>query len=217
MELPLVSPPSEPLWRVHPDPQRLPSPPRSDEAPPNRFDDPHGVFVMRYTGGTLRACLLECLARWRAHAETENRRSAVIGVEEEHADDRARAIAEWLREQRVGCLVVPQARRFVDVNDPRVQHALGQHPDVRHALGLVKEAGGHVAPELDEATIRLSGSLGRGVTQAVARAIYDGHPRPDGLTYRSRLDDAERLWAIYGFVEVTFESDRLLSPDDEER
>lgn len=93
-------------------------------------------------------------------------------------------------------------------------HALGQHPDVRHALGLVKEAGAHVAPELDEATIRLSGTLGRGVTQAVPRAIYDEHPRPDGVAYRCRLDDQERRWAVFGFVDVTFVDDRVLSPSD---
>lgn len=86
---------------------------------------------------------------------------------------------------------------------------------MRQALSLVKEAGAHVAPELDEATIRLSGALGHGVTQAVSRAIYDHHPRPDGITYRSRLDDDERLWALYDFVNVTFDGERALSPDDE--
>lgn len=216
MELPLVGPPDSLLWRVHSQPQRLPSPPRDDEAPPNRFDDPHGVFVMRYTGATLRACLLECLARWRTDSETENRRGAVVGVEAEHLDDRTRAIGEWLTHQWVGRITVPPASRFVDVNDARAQHALGQHPDVRHALGRVKEVGAHVAPELDEATIRLSGPLGRAVTQAVARAIYDEHPRPDGVTYASRLDDQERLWAIYGFVDVTFDSEDPLSPHDHE-
>lgn len=50
MELPLANAPDAGLWRVHPDPQRLPLPPRDDEVPPNRFDDPHGVFAMRYTG-----------------------------------------------------------------------------------------------------------------------------------------------------------------------
>lgn len=215
MELPLANAPDAGLWRVHPDPQRLPLPPRDDEVPPNRFDDPHGVFAMRYTGGTLRACLLECMARWRTDPDTEERRSAVTGVEEDHHDDRAEAIGAWLTEQRVGHLTVPTSSGFVDLNDVRAQHLLGQHPDVRHALSLVKEAGAHVAPELDEATIRLSGPLGRGVTQAVSRAIYDHHPRPDGVTYRSRLDDDERLWALYGFVSVTFDSEKPLSPDDE--
>lgn len=213
MELPLVHAPAS-LWRVHPQPPRLPAPPREDERPPNRFDDPHRAFVVRYTAATLRGCLLECSSRWRHHQATDERRRAVTGVHEDHQDSRAEAIGAWLAQQRVGQLSTPRSSRFVDVNDPRAQQALAGHPDVRQALELVKEAQAHVAPELDEATIRLSGPLGRGVTQAVARAIYDEHPRPDGVAYRSRLDDSERLWAIYGFVEVTFHSDEQLSRED---
>jgi hypothetical protein len=57
-------------------------------------------------------------------------------------------------------------------------------------------AGGY----LDTALIRLGGDVGRPITQAVSRALYELHPEVDGIAYWSRIGPSERCWAIYGHV-----------------
>ena len=54
----------------------------------------------------------------------------------------------------------------------------------------------------DAALIRLGGDVGRPITQAVSRALYELHPEVDGIAYWSGIDPSERCWAIYGHVPV---------------
>ncbi len=56
---------------------------------------------------------------------------------------------------------------------------------------------------LDTAIIRLGGRVGRPLTQAVSRAIYEWVRGVDGIGYWSRLDSRERCWAIYDHVPVS--------------
>lgn len=53
---------------------------------------------------------------------------------------------------------------------------------------------------------------GHGLTQGLSRAVYDAQPRPDGIRYRSRLDDAEGCWAVFGHVDVTIDTNQNLDP-----
>lgn len=45
--------------------------------------------------------------------------------------------------------------------------------------------------------------MGRPITQAVSRAVYEWVPGVDGIGYWSRLDPVERCWVIYDHVPVT--------------
>jgi hypothetical protein len=48
---------------------------------------------------------------------------------------------------------------------------------------------------LDSGIIRLGGPIGRPITQAVSRAIYEWRTGADGIGYRSRLDPLPSAWA----------------------
>jgi hypothetical protein len=80
---------------------------------------------------------------------------------------------------------------------------IDKHPRVRTTL----EESGLGTPldpaRLDAGIIRLGGPVGRPITQAVSRAVYEWVTGVDGIGYHSRLDQAERCWAIYDHVPVT--------------
>lgn len=91
---------------------------------------------------------------------------------------------------------------------------LDTHAGVRAVLRASDLGTPNDPARLDEGTIRFTGSVGRRITQAVSRALYEREPRPAGLTYRSRLDDAERCWALYGETPVRFDPAVALSAED---
>jgi hypothetical protein len=203
------------VLRIAPDPARLPSEPRGGEPGPNRFDDPEGRFVVRYLAESLRGCLIELLARFRRNEAAEARVAAVVGAKDDSGHPGAEALADWLPRQRVAvCRLVEPTGPLLDVNDVKLLVELDADPGVRAVL----QASGLGTPEdparLDEGTIRLRGGVGRSTTQAVSRALYERDPRPAGLAYRSRLDDAERCWALYGETPVRFEPSVALSAED---
>lgn len=203
--------------RVAANPRALPSLRRAGPPGPNRFDDPEGVFVVRYLADTLRGCLIELLARFRYDPEAEQRIASVEGVVEQDDDGShpgPNALGDWLTIQQVArCHLLDPDARLISVNDAALLARLDRHPSVRAALDASSLATPERPAELDGATIRLPGAIGRNITQAVSRAIYEQDPRPSGLVYRSRLDDDERCWGIYGETAVRFESARLLSPE----
>jgi hypothetical protein len=202
--------------RAAPDPARLPGQPRRGEPGPNRFDDPEGIFVVRYLADSLRGCLIELLSRFRRNEEAEARIAAITGTDEEGAHPGAEALAEWFARQRVArCHLVEPAGTLVDVNDPKLLVDLDAELRVRAVLGVSGLGTPEDPARLDEGTIRLKGPVGRRITQAVSRVLYERERRPAGLAYRSRLDDAERCWALYGETEVRFEASVALSAEDE--
>jgi len=69
--------------RVHPAPEALPQL-RHEGAGRNRFDDPRGSFLMRYTAENLRGCLVETMARFRPNPAADALLAAVEFVD---ADD----------------------------------------------------------------------------------------------------------------------------------
>ena len=222
MRLPTERPrwPKDGTVRVGPNPTALPSPRRPDVRAPNRFDDPDAIFAVRYLADTLRGSLIELLARFRYNDEAEAR---IRGVEHAEDDDGAHpgpeSLTDWFGLQQVVVsfqLSAPAGSLLVSVNDAGLLADLNDHPRVRAALDAAVELGVCERPELDGGTIRLGGPVGRAITQAVSRALYEHRPRPDALAYRSRLDDDEHCWALYGDTKVTFGEPVPLRPDNEE-
>lgn len=177
---------------------------------------------MRYTASTLRGCLIELLARFRHRATAEERIDEVAGV---HRDENtvfglslAADIGAWLALQRVGvCHLDELDAEVLSVNDAKLLADLNHHPRVRAALEDFGLGSAQHPGELDGATVRLPGAIGRLITQAVSRALYDREPRPSALAYASRLNDDETCWAIYGHTRVRFEPEpRLLDPVDDQ-
>ena len=196
--------------RVHPEPAALPRL-RREGPGRNRFDDPAGIFTVRYAGDTIHGCLVETMARFRPHPETESILVAIAGVNESDILEPAYAdpglgVAEWLTQQHVGRLEITSATPLlVDVEHAPMLDALDAHPDVRTAL----DHSGLDAPDeparLDAGIIRLSGPVGRPISQAVSRAIYEWINGVDGIGYWSRLDSTERCWAVYDHAPVRVE------------
>jgi hypothetical protein len=175
----------------------------------NRFDDPLAAFVVRYAADSLHGCLVETLARFRPHPDTEALLRDVIGVAEDDRGERyfrepPTGLADWLAAQQVGHLTITSpAAMLVDIEEPELLDDLDKHPRVRAAL----DGSGLGTPldpaRLDAAIIRLAGPIGRPITQAVSRAVYEWVPGVDGIAYWSRLDSSERCWAIYDHVSVS--------------
>lgn len=65
---------------------------------------------------------------------------------------------------------------------------------------------------LDEGVIRISGPIGRPITRALSRAVYEWLPDAAGLAYRSRLDDAELCWALWDHNPVDIPAVDALTP-----
>lgn len=201
--------------RVAANPPALPSLRRTGTPGPNRFDDPQCTYSVRYVADRIRGCLVELLARFRYDNEAERRIAAVVGVDDdaEGAHPGADAVGDWLAVQQVAtCQLVEPAAPFVSVNDAAELAALDRHPDVRAVLDTSPLSAPGKPAELDGAAIRLPGAIGRVITQAVSRAVYERDPQPAGIAYRSRLDDNERCFAIYGETPVRFDAPRSLSP-----
>lgn len=210
-----------PAVRVHPTPTRPPTLRRDttgERIGPNRFDDPENVYAVRYLADGLHGCLVECLARFRQEADADaQRRAAIIGVDEELEPDDGdllcAAIGDWLAQQRVAAARPAEpSGAFVDVADPKTQDVLSADPRVREQLAAMHTAGYIADPFLDGAALRVGGTKGRALTQAVSRAVYDAQPRPDGVRYRSRLDDTVGCWAVFGQVDLDFISVEALDP-----
>jgi len=214
------------VLRVHHDPAALPA--HVDAVGPHRFDDPRprtaDRYVMRYTATTLRGCLFELLAWLRPHPDAAAREAAVIGdADGEGAAPRARpwqVLEDFLRGRQVGVLLGP-GLRLLSIDDPALQARLDREPAVR---ALLDSPQGHAAlapsggtAHLDEAAIRLATDLGRALTQACSLALRDRDPRPDGIHYRSRHDDAEDCWALYDHAPVQIARVVPLDPGNEQQ
>jgi hypothetical protein len=194
------------MVRVHPEPAALPRL-RREGAGRSRFDDPEAAYLVRYAASALHGSLVETMARFRPHPETERTLASVAGVGDEPDDapypDRSAGVADWLARQQVGLVRISSpAPLLVDVEEPALLDRLDKHPAVRAALDA-SDLGTALDPaRLDAGIVRLGGPIGRPITQAVSRAAYEWVVGVDGLGYWSRLDSAERCWAIYDHVPV---------------
>lgn len=201
--------------RVHPAPEVIPQL-RHEGPGRNRFDDPRGAFLMRYTAETLRGCLVETMARFRPNANAEALLAAVefVGADDEAQSPTSQAVADWLAMQRIGhvTLVTPQPL-LVDIEAADLLVELDTYPIVREAIENSPLRDGSAVVHLDAGIVRLGGDVGRPITQAVSRALHELHPEVDGIAYWSRIDPSERCWAMYGHVPVDV-SITQLSADD---
>ena len=190
--------------RVHPAPEVLPQL-RHEGPGRNRFDDPRGTFLMRYTAANLRGCLVETMARFRPNPAADALLAAVefVGADDEPESQTAQAVEDWLAVQRVGqiTLVTPQPL-LIDIEAADLLVDLDMYPLVREAIENSPLRDGDAVVHLDAGIIRLGGDVGRPITQAVSRALHELHPEVDGIAYWSRIDPSERCWAIYGHVPV---------------
>jgi len=208
--------------RVHPEPAALPRL-RHEGAGRNRFDDPDGAFVVRYAASSLHGCLIETMSRFRPEPHTEALLRSIDGVDGDDPGERlfhepTAGLHDWLGAQQVGRLrITSPAPLLIDVEVPAVLDHLDKHPRVRSAL----DASGLGTPldpaRLDAGIIRLGGPVGRPITQAVSRAVYEWVPGVDGIGYWSRLDPTQRCWAIYDHVPVTVTVTALDRTLDEHR
>ncbi len=208
----------KPAWRVHANPMALPRPPKKDETPLNRFDDPQREYLVRYWATNKRGAFLEVLARFRTHDETQARLRSIKSVNEkaEPALTPGEVPRKFLRElKEVSGRIKDPKHEFIDVAAAETLAALGKNADIRAALKRSGLGGLGQIPDLDEGTIRLAGPRGRLITQAVSRVIFD-ETTASGIRYTSRLDAAEPCWAIFDWVEVKFSNPALINPHDAE-
>lgn len=193
--------------RVHPQPDVLPRLRREGHGR-NRFDDPEGVFTVRYAADTLHGCLVETMSRFRPDPNTEALLRDITDVDEEDPGEPAyrdptAGLGDWLAAQHVGVLQISSPRPLlIDIEAPAVLDSMDKHPRVRAALDASGLGGPGEPARLDAGIIRLSGPVGRPITQAVSRAVWESVRGADGIGYWSRLDSAERCWAIYDHVPV---------------
>lgn len=163
--------------RVHPEPAALPRL-RHEGPGRNRFDDPFAAFAVRYAADTLAGCLIETMARFRPDPTTEHVLADIQGVDDDPCEplytDPSRGLAEWLAAQHVGRLqITSPAPLLVDIEQPELLDLLDTHPQVRAALEA-SGLGTRAEPaRLDAGVIRLGEPIGRRVTQAAARAVYE--------------------------------------------
>ena len=184
-------------------------------------------FVVRYTATTVRGCLLELLGWLRPNPQAAAAEAAVLDEDADSvpassdAEQNLRqAIADYLAGRRVGRFVSERPLRLVSIVDPGLQAELDMKPAVRALLDSTDGraalmADGSVGwPRLDGAAIRLASVFGRDLTRHCSLAIHDRVPpdAPPGIHYRSRFDDDEDCWAIYGHEPLTLAEDIALSP-----
>lgn len=105
----------------------------------------------------------------------------------------------------------------MSIDDPGLQAELDREPAVRALLdspdgrAALSGDGSARRPRLDGAAVRLASVFGRDLTRHCSLAIHDRVPAPAGVHYRSRFDDDEDCWAIFGHVPLTLVEDAALS------
>ena len=134
--------------RVHPAPEALPQL-RHEGPGRNRFDDPHGSFLMRYTAENLRGCLVETMARFRPNPAADALLAAVefVDADADPAMPTVQAVADWLAELPVSDRrTARQSARSSRTSSRQTSHAhLRPCPYARPAeLGLVDVEGENV-------------------------------------------------------------------------
>lgn len=218
--------------RVHPNPASVyrPQPtPRGQpqRRGPNRFDDPHHHYPVRYLAEHLHVCLLEVLARLRPKPAAEQVLAAMTpGLDDPALTDLADptpvdGIAAFLATNKVATFTpAPGAPldKLVDVFDPVLLAALDDHRKIRELLDrpeMVEDfADSSGAVHLDGGLIRnASTKVGRPVTQEISRLLIEIR-HLQGLRYYSRheKEDSAVCWALQGDVTVRVASVEALDP-----
>lgn len=222
--------------RVHPNPASVYRPkaaPRGQRqrSGPNRFDDPHHHYPVRYLAEQLTVCLLEVLARLRANPDAEQALEEMSpGLEDPALVDLVdptptEGLAAFLATNKVALFTpAPGAPldALVDVFDPDLLAALDGHHRVREQLrrpqviAAYGDQGGVV--HLDGSLIRnANATLGRPVTQEISRLLIE-IIGVQGLRYSSRHSEHDQAlcWALNGDVPIRPASIEAINPDNAE-
>ena len=169
----------------------------------NRFDDPRGEFGVLYVAESRRTAFLETLARFRPDLEVL---AALAGMPEgEFGDDTPNEAGvipnDWHLKRRIGRCHVADGQRWLDLTDLITREALR-----KTAAPLF------VAMGLDDFDIGDTLTRRRDLTQAIARWAHDhGH---QGIIYLSRLNPAERCWAIFEGAGLEITESATIARDD---
>ncbi len=94
---------------------------------------------------------------------------------------------------------------------------LDKHPGVRQALDQSGLGTAASPVRLDTGVIRISGRVGRPITQAVSRAVLEWVDDAHGIAYVSRLDSNEQCWALYDQTPVNFTTEPLTPQESAHR
>lgn len=149
-EWPSRAVPPDGAYRVAPDPMDLPPGPWEPGSGPGRYDDPAGVFAVRYLGASLDCCLKELLDRSRRDPDFEDlldRYESASGAGDEPDDDDEDLdsyeappgpdpdlddFRGWFDRLRVARVWTDEPTVIVD--DDTVLEELDTHPDVRSVI-----------------------------------------------------------------------------------
>ncbi len=151
------------------------------------------------------------MARFRPNPAAEATLAKIVGIDEDDFDptlEDLEAVAHWLGAQRVGTVRATSIGPFADVERDELLVGLDKHPKVRTALAALDHAA-----RLDVAWVRLGGTIGRPVSQAVGVAVREWIADALGIGYRSRLATDEPCWAIWDTTAVDVTS-VALDPND---
>jgi hypothetical protein len=197
----------------------------SQERGPNRFDDPHHHYPVRYLGEHLRVCLLEVMARFRANADAEALLAQMTpGSEDPELDDlvdpaQVQGVTDFLAMNQVAIFRPPPSAPLttsVDVFDPDLLTALDGHHRIRKqlrqpaVLAAYGDAQGDV--HLDGSLIRnASTKVGRPVTQEISWLLFNVL-HVQALRYFSRHSEGDEAvcWAVRGDVPLDVKSAEYL-------
>lgn len=172
-----------------------------------------------YFGTTLRGCLLEVLDQFRPNLAIEQRLREV-----DHLFEKLDLLLEepegvvpgaWLTRRRVAHAYIRDDAEFVDVDDDATLAALDRCERIRDAVVEYDSS-----CRLDHGTIRLAGSSGRRITQAVSAEVNATEPDVAGIRYTSRISRDEECWAVFDDrCSIEFDPDpvRLSSTTSEHR
>ncbi len=118
-------------------------------------------------------------------------------------------LSEWLDAQEVVVATLPEPSVMIDAYATSTLADLDSHPAVRRVLDSPAAASlrgpEDRPPRLDQTAIHLfDDHVGRPLTQAVSRVIYEAQPPCAGMGYRSRVDRDEECWALFDRTPVEF-------------
>jgi hypothetical protein len=114
--------PGDGTLRVSWDPTRLEGTRRVGQPGPspaegNRFDDPLGEFLVRYTADRLRGCLVETMSRFRSAPTAETVLASIDGVEDgDFEPDGLGGLQDWLGQQKIASIRAPARVIAVDID-----------------------------------------------------------------------------------------------------
>lgn len=151
----------------------------------NRWDDPDGRFRVAYAASSLRGALLEVLAQFRVDPQLDES-LAEIDDDPAYPTQPAGVVRRsWFDRRSASSALL--SGRFCQITRSETIRALRPH-----FLATAKRLG-HA--DFDAAVLR--DAVPRQLTRAVSAHLYAVYADLQGIAYRSRHGDEEKLWAVW--------------------